>query len=124
MAKASGSTHKPATLAEADALCKKLINRWVILTLSVSWVPGASFVLMGTDYKLYHDIAAIYCVRSFNIDAVTASATATLAGRGSAELLTFVVGAGWVIKAGIAAGTTKALCEAVKDYMRGQSQLK
>lgn len=115
---------KPKTMQEANKLAATLTKRWVTITASISWVPGSTLVLMGMDYKLYNDMARIYGVTSFNIDAVTATVAATVAGRTAAEALTFIVGVGWVIKAGVAAGATKILCEAVAEYMRGQSPLK
>lgn len=115
---------KPKSIQEADALALKLSNRWTALTAGVSWVPGSTFILMGMDYKLYHDISRIYGVKSFNVDAVTTAITTTIVGRGTAELLSFVPGVGWVVKAGIAAGATRLLCEVLMDYFRGQSSLK
>lgn len=120
-----GLLDKPATsLKEADVIAQKLVKRWVAATASVSWVPGSTFVLMGMDYRIYKDIATAYGVETFDIDAVKTSILATIAGRGASEALSFVVGVGWVVKAGVAAGITGIVGEVVISFMRERSPLK
>ena len=79
---------------------------------------------MGMDYKIYKGIATVYGVETFDIDAVKASILATIAGRGASEALSFIVGVGWVAKAGVAAGITGIVGEVVISFMRERSPLR
>jgi hypothetical protein len=111
------------TLAIADADAKKIVNQWVWVTGSVSWVPGSTFVLSGLDMKLYSDVAHAYQVTAYSVEGVIAAIAGGLTGRGFSELLSFAPPIGWIVKAGIAAGVTKAIGEIVIQYMRERSPL-
>jgi len=115
---------KPTTLQEADDLTRPMIKRWVTVAVSVSWVPGSTFVLAGVDYKLFHDIARIYGIPDFNVDAMVAAIGGTIVGRGAAEGLGWAFGIGWFTNPIVAGVITKKLADTIMDYMRTESPLK
>ena len=114
---------RPKTIKEADALAKPLVKRWVILAVGVSWVPGSTFVLGGVDLKIFSDLAKIYRIPNFNVDAMMAAIGGSLVGRGTAEAAAWAFGVGWLTNPFIAGGITKKLSDLIMNYMRDKSPL-
>jgi len=114
---------RPKNIKEADELAEPMVKRWVVLAVSVSWVPGSTFVLAGVDYKIFHDLAKIYAIPNFDVDAMLVAIGGAVAGRGSAEALGWAFGVGWLTNPIVAGGITKALSSAIMDYMRKESSL-
>jgi hypothetical protein len=114
---------RPKTIKAADELVRPMIRRWVALAVGVSWVPGSTFVLAGVDYKLFHDIAKIYGIPNFDVDAMFVAIGGTVVGRGAAEGAGWLFGVGWLTNPPIAGLITKKLADGIMSYMREESKL-
>lgn len=114
---------RPKNIKEADALVRPLIDRWVIAAIAVSWVPGSTFVLAGVDYRLFRDIAKVYQIPNFSVDAMWVAVGGTAVGRGAAEATGWLFGVGWLTNPIVAGFVTKKLADAIMDYMREESPL-
>lgn len=114
---------RPRSIAEADALARPMVNRWVAVAVGVSWVPGSTFVLAGVDFKIFHDLAKVYAIPDFDVDAMMVAIGGSVVGRGAAEAAGWAFGVGWLTNPIVAGGITKALSKAIMDYMRRESSL-
>lgn len=114
---------RPKSITQADNLARPMVKRWVALAVGVSWVPGSTFVLAGVDYKIFHDLAKIYAIPNFDVDAMLVAIGGTVAGRGTAEAIGWAFGIGWLTNPFVAGGITKVLADAIMSYMRQESSL-
>ncbi|HKX73153.1 MAG TPA: hypothetical protein VJM32_04035 [Candidatus Saccharimonadales bacterium] len=114
---------RPKSIAEADALARPMVNRWVAVAVGVSWVPGSTLVLASVDFKIFHDLAKVYAIPDFNVDAMVVAIGGSVVGRGVAEAAGWAFGVGWLTNPIVAGGITKALSNAIMDYMRRESSL-
>jgi uncharacterized protein (DUF697 family) len=109
------------TFEEATDNARSLVNKWTAGAAAVSWVPGSTLVLGFADYAMIRAVAEAYGVDTYDKEAVVGVITAASSGKLAVELLSFIPVFGWIAKAGIAAGITKAVGEAVINYFQERS---
>jgi uncharacterized protein (DUF697 family) len=112
------------TLQQAEREAKEIVRKWSTGVMAVSWVPFSSIVLTGADVMMVARVAAAFEVEGYSLEKATATAAASTGGRWLAEACSFVPGPGWIVKAIIAGGVTKAMGEAVIAYFCNESRLK
>lgn len=112
------------TLAQAENEARDIVNAWVAGATAVSWVPFSNIVLGGADVVMVKSVALAFEVEGYSLQQVMATVAAGTTGRWLSQALSFIPGPGWIAKAIIAGGITKAMGEAVIKYFRGESALK
>jgi uncharacterized protein (DUF697 family) len=110
-------------LAQAEVRAREAVNRWMAGAAAVSWVPGSTLVIGAADFAMIRAVAKAFEVEEYDMEAVVGAVGASATGKLLAESLSFIPVAGWIAKAAIAGGITKAMGEAVIAYMRERSPL-
>ena len=111
------------TKSDGERQARAIVNKWVAGAAAVSWVPGSTFVLGAADYAMIRAVATAFEVMQFDHEAAVGVIACCTTGKLVAELLDFVPGFGWLVKAMIAAGITKGAGEAVIGYFAARSPL-
>lgn len=111
------------TLEEAEKKARVAVKNWTITATAVSWIPGSSIVLGGADLMLIKNVADAFEVKDYDVVTAMGATGAAAGGKMLAESCSIVPVAGWIAKAVIAGGITKALGEALITYFKGQSPL-
>ena len=112
------------TLAQAESRSRDIVNDWAVAAAAISWIPGSSLALGAADWNMISRVANSFEVHTYSKEGVLGVIGACLTGKMAAEALSFIPIFGWVAKAAIASGITKAMGEAVIAYFRERSPLK
>lgn len=113
---------KTKLMAMQDA--SDIVNKYVAGAAAVGWIPGSTFILSPGDLAMISQVASCFNVTSYAVEEVAGAVLAETTGRFVSDfLLSLIPIAGWIVKAGVAAGITKALGEATIHYMWARSPL-
>ena len=113
---------KTKSQAEKDA--RQIVNKWAAGATAGSWVPGSTFFLSAADYMMIRKVAHAYGVDNYDQEAACAAVAGSFVGKSLVELLSFIPGPGWIAKAFIAGGITKAMGDATISYFGGLTPYK
>lgn len=108
-----------STKVEAEAMSRKLVNRWSAGSTAAGFIPGAGLVLTAGDFVLAKNIASIFGVEEASAESTMAALAGSLFGRAASTILSFVP----FVNGVVAGATTKALGEAVISHYKHLSSL-
>jgi serine/threonine protein kinase len=122
------SSLEPRELLQARKRAKKVIRNYAAMAagtaVATGPIPGTSLVLSGLETKMIADIAKAYGTSMTLQEAGSVLGTLIAVGTGlkaiTVEAATFVPGAGWILKGGIAAASAKAIGELAIRYFEGR----
>ncbi len=113
------------TLVNARLEAKQIVNKWTLCNGIVGWLPGSILILSGTDWVMIRSVAKTFEVQltESNLFEIKSILSAIVLGKGMNELLLFLPGVGWAVKAASAAAATKAIGEFICHYCEKHSPL-
>jgi hypothetical protein len=107
------------TKAEAEARARTLVNKWCMGAAGLGLIPGVGLVLTAGDYVLAKNVASIFGIVDADAESTMAALAGSIVGRTTAGVLSFIP----FVNSVAAAGTTKAVGEAVINHYKSLSRL-
>ena len=113
------------TLHNARIEAKQIVNKWTLCNGIIGWLPGSTLMLSGTDWTMIRSVAKAFDVQltENNLLEIKSILSAIVIGKGVNELLLFLPGVGWAVKAISASVATKAIGEFIFYYCEKRSLL-
>lgn len=109
---------------EARVKAQGIVARYSAAAAAVGWVPGSTFILGPTQYKMVNDIAKCFEVHSYDAQAILTVIASTVAGHAASDaLLSWIPIVGWAVKSGTAASITGAAGALIVEHFEGLSPL-
>lgn len=109
-------------LIYAERKAVGIVNKWAATATAVSWIPGSNFAFSVADYAMIEGVAKAFRVENFQKEAVVSAVGSGATGKTLLlELLSFIPGPGWAIKAAVSGSMAKGLGESVIAYFKKRS---
>jgi hypothetical protein len=115
------------TKAQARSEAEDIVAAWTAGAAATGWIPGSAFFLLAADTAMIRQVADVFGVGVFDMDAVTAHlgglAAGAVGGGIAAELLGAIPIIGWAAKSVGMATKAGLIGAAVIEYFHEKSPL-